>query len=112
MIIDHHDQLASVSVTCPDLHVIILITCHMKQEPYHELNTDVVHRTIIIHMVSEHMERDSQRRFVLCRIKTFDLLWSSFAGLCCQAHISCTPHQLEDDFVQNTFPPSTNVHAW
>ena len=47
-------------ITCPDLHVISLITCHMKQEPYHDvLNTDVVHRTTIIHMVSEHMERDS-----------------------------------------------------
>ena len=30
----------------------------MKQEPYHELNTTVVHSTTIFHMVSEHMERD------------------------------------------------------
>ena len=63
-------------------------------------------------MVSGFKERGS-KQFDLYR-KKFDLVCSSFAGYAAKPkpHIICTPHQLEDDFVQNTFPLSTNVHAW
>ena len=64
-------------------------------------------------MVSEHMERDSQL-FDLRRKKhltSFGLVSLVYAAKL-TFHIKCTTHQLEDDFVQNTFPLSTNVHAW
>ena len=64
-------------------------------------------------MVSEHMERYSQQ-FDMYRRKyltSFGLVSLVYAAKL-KAHIICTTHQLEDDFVQNTFPPSTNVHAW
>ena len=73
----------------------------MKQEPYHELNTTVVHSTTIFHMVSEHMERD-----LICAEKkhltSFGLV-SLVLSAKLTAHILCTTRQLEDDFVQNTF---------
>ena len=76
----------------------MICICHLPRSPSdhfdhlpHEARTIscAQHRTIIIHMVSEHMERYSQQ-FDMCRRKhlTSFALWSSFAGLCCQAQSS------------------------